>query len=450
MRRVVILGAGGRDFHDFNTVFREDDSVRVVAFTAAQIPGIDERVYPPSLAGRLYPTGIPIRPEADLGQIVQEESVDTVVLSYSDLSHEDVMHRASQVLAAGADFTLLGPHATMLEASKPVVAVTAVRTGCGKSPTSRRIGSLLTAAGHRVGLVRHPMPYGDLEAMRVQRFASIEDIDRAHPTVEEREEYEEPVALGMTVYAGVDYAAVLELAQKECDVLIWDGGNNDLPFFRPDLHVVVTDPLRAGDELTYHPGEANLLRADVIVVNKVNSAAPAKVREVLRDAAAANPFATIITAQSVVTLDPGPSLEGKRVLVVEDGPTLTHGGMTFGAGTVAARQEGAAELVDPRPFAKGSIADVFVAHPHMGHVLPAMGYSEQMLEDLRATIEAVDADVVVAGTPIDLARLLTTSRPIRRARYEIHEIGRPTLADTLAPLLRLLHRPVTAVGEGVR
>jgi len=450
MRRVVILGAGGRDFHDFNTVFREDDSVRVVAFTAAQIPGIDGRVYPPSLAGRLYPTGIPIRPEGELGQIVQEESVDTVVLSYSDLSHEGVMHKASQVLAAGADFTLLGPHATMLEASKPVVAVTAVRTGCGKSPTSRRIGSLLTAAGHRVGLVRHPMPYGDLEAMRVQRFSTLEDIDRAHPTVEEREEYEEPVALGMTVYAGVDYAAVLELAQRECDVLIWDGGNNDLPFFRPDLHVVVTDPLRAGDELTYHPGEANLLRADVIVVNKVNSAAPAKVREVLRAAVAANPFATIITAQSVVTLDPGPSLEGKRVLVVEDGPTLTHGGMTFGAGTVAARQEGAAELVDPRPFAQGSIADVFAAHPHLGHVLPAMGYSERMLEDLRATIEAVGADVVVAGTPIDLARLLTTSRPIRRARYEIHEIGRPTLADTLAPLLRLLHRPAVAVGEGAR
>jgi predicted GTPase len=450
MRRVVIMGAGGRDFHDFNTVFREDDSVRVVAFTAAQIPGIDGRVYPPLLAGRLYPAGIPIRPEGDLTQIVREESVDTVVLSYSDLSHEDVMHKASQVLAAGADFTLLGPHATMLEASKPVVAVTAVRTGCGKSPTSRRIGSLLTAAGHRVGLVRHPMPYGDLEAMRVQRFASLEDIDRARPTVEEREEYEEPVALGMTVYAGVDYAAVLELAQRECDVLIWDGGNNDLPFFRPDLHVVVTDPLRAGDELTYHPGEANLLRADVVVVNKVNSAAPAKVRQVLRDVAAANPFATIITAQSVVTLDAGPSLEGKRVLVVEDGPTLTHGGMTFGAGTVAARQEGAAELVDPRPFAQGSIADVFVAHPHLGHVLPAMGYSEQMLEDLGATIEAVDADVVVAGTPIDLARLLSTTRPIRRARYEVHEIGRPTLADALAPLLRLLNRPVTSVGEGVR
>ena len=449
MRRVVIMGAGGRDFHDFNTVFREDDSVHVVAFTAAQIPGIDGRVYPSSLAGRLYPSGIPIRPEAELGEIVREESVDTVVLSYSDLSHEDVMHRASQVLAAGADFTLLGPHATMLEASKPVVAVTAVRTGCGKSPTSRRIGSLLAAAGHRVGLVRHPMPYGDLEAMRVQRFATLEDIDRARPTVEEREEYEEPVALGMTVYAGVDYAVVLELAQRECDVLVWDGGNNDLPFFRPDLHVVVTDPLRAGHELTYHPGEANLLRADVVVVNKVTSAPPAKVRQVLAAVASANPFATVVTADSVVTLDPGPSLEGKRVLVVEDGPTLTHGGMSFGAGTVAARQEGAAELVDPRPCAKGTIAGVFAANPHLGAVLPAMGYSAQMLEDLGATIEAVGADVVVTGTPIDLARLLPTSSPVRRARYEVREVGRPTLADALAPLLRLLHRPV-AVGEGVR
>jgi predicted GTPase len=444
------MGAGGRDFHDFNTVFREDDSVRVVAFTATQIPGIDERVYPASLAGRLYPTGIPIRPEAELGEIVREESVDTVVLSYSDLSHEDVMHKASQVLAAGADFTLLGPHATMLEASKPVVAVTAVRTGCGKSPTSRRIGSLLAAAGHRVGLVRHPMPYGDLEAMRVQRFATLEDIDRAHPTVEEREEYEEPVALGITVYAGVDYAAVLELAQHECDVLVWDGGNNDLPFFRPDLHIVVTDPLRAGDELTYHPGEANLLRADVVVVNKVDSAPPSQVRQVLRDAAAANPFATIITARSVVTLDPGPPLAGKRVLVVEDGPTLTHGGMSFGAGTVAARQEGAAELVDPRPFAQGTIADVFAAHPHLGRVLPAMGYSERMLEDLGATIDAAGADVVVTGTPIDLARLLPTSAPVRRARYELEEIGRPTLADALAPLLRLLHRPAVTASEVAR
>jgi predicted GTPase len=294
------------------------------------------------------------------------------------------------------------------------------------------------------------MPYGDLEAMRVQRFASLEDIDRAHPTVEEREEYEEPVALGMTVYAGVDYAAVLELAQGECDVLVWDGGNNDLPFFRPDLHIVVTDPLRAGDELRYHPGEANLLRADVVVVNKVNTASAAQTQEVLRNIASANPFATIVTAHSTVMLDPGPPLVGKRVLVVEDGPTLTHGGMTFGAGTVAARQEGAAELVDPRPFAKGALADVFAANPHLANVLPAMGYTDQMLDDLGATIEAVAADVVVAGTPIDLGRLLATSRPIRRARYELEEVGRPTIADALAPLLRLLERPASVAGAGVR
>jgi predicted GTPase len=353
------------------------------------------------------------------------------------------------VLAAGADFTLLGPHATMLEASLPVVAVTAVRTGAGKSQTSRRIGSLLSDGGHRVGLVRHPMPYGDLEAMRVQRFASLEDIDAAHPTLEEREEYEEPVSLGMTVYAGVDYSAVLELAQAECDVLVWDGGNNDLPFFRPDLHVVVTDPLRAGDEVTYHPGEANLLRADVVVVNKVNSATPEEVRAVLRSIAGANPLATVVTAESLVTLDPGPSLRGKRVLVVEDGPTLTHGGMAYGAGTVASRQEDPAELVDPRPFAHGSIAAVFTSYPHLGPVLPAMGYSEEMLDDLERTIEAADVDVVVTGTPIDLGRLVTTRHAIRRARYSLHEVGRPTLADALAPLMRLLHHPANVRGRAL-
>ncbi|HSG13879.1 MAG TPA: cyclic 2,3-diphosphoglycerate synthase [Gaiellaceae bacterium] len=437
MRRVVIMGAGGRDFHDFNTVFREDSSVRVVAFTATQIPGIADRVYPPSLAGPLYPGGIPIRPEEELVDIIRSEGIDEVVLSYSDLSHEDVMHRASRVLAAGADFTLLGPRGMLLEAAKPVVAVTAVRTGCGKSPTSRRIGSVILAAGLRVGLVRHPMPYGDLEAMAVQRFTSIEEIDAAHPTLEEREEYEIPVSMGMTVYAGVDYAAVLELAQTESDILIWDGGNNDLPFFRPDLHVVVTDPLRAGHEVTYHPGETNLLRADVVVVNKVDSADQHDVERVLRNIEEANPLATVITARSPVTLAPGPSIEGKRVLVIEDGPTLTHGGMAFGAGTVAALKGGAAELVDPRSFAVGSIAGLYSEYPHLGKVLPAMGYSDEMLHELEQTIEASDADVIVSGTPIDLARVVTTHHPIRRAGYELEEIGRPTLADVLAPLLRL-------------
>jgi predicted GTPase len=441
MQTVVIMGAGGRDFHDFNTVFREDPSVRVAAFTAAQIPGIDDRVYPASLAGPLYPEGIPIRPEEELAKIVRSEDVDTVVLSYSDLRHEDVMHKASRALAAGADFTLLGPNATMLEASKPVVAVTAVRTGSGKSPTSRRIGSVLIAAGLRVGLVRHPMPYGDLTAMRVQRFTTLEEIDAAHPTLEEREEYEIPVSMGITVFAGVDYAAVLELAQRECDALVWDGGNNDLPFVRPDLLVVVTDPLRAGDELKYHPGETNLRLADVVVVNKTDSADHESVAQVLEHVESVNPLATIVMARSPVTLEPGPSLAGQRVLVVEDGPSLTHGGMAFGAGTVAALADGAAELIDPRPFARGSIADVFAEYSHIGKVLPAMGYSDEMLGELEETIEASDADVVVAGTPIDLARVVTTRHPIRRARYEIEEVGRPTLADVLAPLLRLERRP---------
>ncbi|HXG77199.1 MAG TPA: hypothetical protein VNJ53_11555 [Gaiellaceae bacterium] len=442
MRRVVLMGAGGREFHDFNTVFREDASVRVVAFTAAQIPGIAGRIYPASLAGPLYPNGIPVRPEEELDELVRSEGVDTVVLSYSDLSHEEVMHRASRVLAAGADFVLLGPHATMLEAAKPVVAVTAVRTGAGKSPASRRIGAILLDAGLRVGLVRHPMSYGDLEAMRVQRFASLDDLDAARPTLEEREEYEEPLALGMTVYAGVDYAAVLELAQQENDVLVWDGGNNDLPFFRPDLHVVVVDPLRPDDTLRYHPGEANLRRADVVVVNKVDAAERSAVERVLADVAAACPLATVVLTRSQVTLEPGPPLAGRRVLVVEDGPTLTHGGMAFGAGTVAALRERPAELVDPRPFAVGSIAEALSAHPHLGRVLPAMGYSEEMVADLRATIAASDADVVVTGTPIDLARLLDLPQPVRRARYELLETGRPTLADVLSPLLRLVHAPV--------
>ena len=441
------MGAGGRDFHDFNTVYREDPSVRVVAFTATQIPGIADRVYPASLAGPYYPDGIPIRPEEELVALIRSEQVEEVVLSYSDLSHEDVMHRASRVLAAGADFTLLGPQAMMLEAAEPVVAVTAVRTGCGKSPTSRRIGSVLLGAGLRVGLVRHPMPYGDLEAMRVQRFTTLEEIDAAHPTVEEREEYEIPVQMGMTVYAGVDYAAVLELAQKECDVLIWDGGNNDLPFVRPDLHIVVTDPLRSGHEVTYHPGETNLLMADVVVVNKVDSAERGDVERVLEQIERVNPLATIITARSPVTLDPGPPLQGKRVLVVEDGPTLTHGGMSFGAGTVAALTDGAAELVDPRPFARGSITDLYQAYPHLGRVLPAMGYSDEMLEDLRETIDASDADVVVAGPPIDLARLVETRHPLRRARDELEEVGRPTIADVLAPLLRLVQRPNRLVAQ---
>jgi predicted GTPase len=437
MTNVVIMGAGGRDFHDFNVLFRDDPATRVVTFTAAQIPGIDHRRYPASLAGPLYPDGIPIVPESELARLIEAEGVDEVVLAYSDLSHDDVMHKASLVLAAGADFRLLGPRTTMLESTKPVVAVCAVRTGAGKSQTSRRIGSLLLDAGLRVALVRHPMPYGDLEAMRVQRFASLADIDAAHPTIEEREEYEGPVELGMTVYAGVDYGAILALAESEADVILWDGGNNDFPFFRPDLLVVVVDPLRAGQELHYHPGETNLRLADVVVVNKVDSAGIEAIERVERDVALVNPDATIVRAASPVTLEDGPPLAGRCVLCVEDGPTITHGGMPFGAATVAAEREGAALRVDPRATAVGSIAGVYEDYPHIGAVLPAMGYGDEQLAELEATINATDCDVVVSGTPVDLGRLIESRHPIRHVRYELDEIGRPNLADVLAPIASL-------------
>jgi len=440
MRKVIIMGAGGRDFHNFNVAFRTDPDTTVVAFTATQIPGIDHRVYPASLAGPLYPDGIPIRPESELSDIVRKEGVHEVVLAYSDISHESVMHKASQVLATGADFRLLGPRATMLKSCKPVVAVTAVRTGCGKSQTSRKLGKALVDSGLTVALVRHPMPYGDLEQMRVQRFATLAEIDASNPTVEEREEYELPVELGMVMYAGVDYGEILAQAEAEADVIVWDGGNNDFPFYEPDLFITVTDPLRAGHELRYHPGETNLRLADVVVVNKVDVAAPEDVERVLADVEAVNPRATVVKATSPVTLDDGPSLAGKRVLVIEDGPTITHGGMAFGAGTVAAREAGAAELVDPRPFAVGSIAATFAAYPHIGAVLPAMGYGPAQLLELEQTIEAADVDVVVTGTPMNLGRLITTRHPIRHARYELSELGRPTLHDVLAPIERLLHQ----------
>jgi predicted GTPase len=429
------MGAGGRDFHDFNVVFRDDPETRVVAFTATQIPGIAGRVYPPALAGPLYPEGIPIRPEEELADLVREQDVDEVILAYSDLRHEAVMHKASLVLAAGADFRLLGPDATMLESSKPVVAVCAVRTGCGKSQTSRKVGRALLDAGLRVALVRHPMPYGDLEAMRVQRFATLEDIDASHPTVEEREEYEEPVRLGMVMYAGVDYQAILRQAESEADAVIWDGGNNDFPFYRPDLLIVVADPLRPGHELRYHPGETNLRLADVVVINKVDTAAPEDVEIVLRNVREANPLATVVFAKSPPVLDPGPELSGKTVLVVDDGPTLTHGEMPFGAGLVAARDAGAGRIVDPRPHAVGSLRDVFERWPQLTDTLPAMGYSDEQLRELEQTINAVDCDVVVGGTPIDLGRLIESRHPIRRVRYELEEVGQPTIADVLAPVV---------------
>ncbi len=446
-RRVVISGAGGRDFHDFNTVFRHDDSTKVVAFTVAQIPGIEDRLYPPSLAGTLYPNGIPIVAEGELADIIAHEHVDEVILAYSDLSHVDVMHKASAILAAGADFRLLGPAATMLPSVRPVVAICAVRTGCGKSQTTRRVGQILLETGLRVALVRHPMPYGDLEAMRVQRFASVADIDASHPSLEEREEYEEPVRMGMVMYAGVDYEQILRQAEAECDVVVWDGGNNDFPFFVPDLMITVVDPLRPGHELAYYPGETCLLRADVVVVNKIDSAAPADVAQVVANVAAVNPRARVVKAASPVTLGEGPPLSGKRVLVIEDGPTITHGGMPFGAGTVAAHRDGAAEIVDPRPYAVGSIAETYARYPGIGAALPAMGYGNEQLAELGATVRQADCDVVVIGTPMDLARLVDLGHPSRRVSYELREIGSPTLKDVLDPLAR---RWASSTGGRVR
>ncbi len=435
MRKLIIMGAGGRDFHNFNVAFRNDPETEVVAFTATQIPGIDDRVYPAALAGPLYPNGIEIRPEDELTQLIHEHGVDEVVLAYSDLKHETVMHKASIVLAAGADFRLLGPDATMLGSTKPVVAVCATRTGCGKSQTSRKVGRTLLDAGLKVALVRHPMPYGDLAAMRVQRFATLEEIDASHPTVEEREEYEEPVRLGMVMYAGVDYEAILRQAEEEADVIIWDGGNNDFPFYKPDLLIVVADALRPGHELLYHPGETNVRMADVVVINKVDSAEAHNVEQVLENVEAMNPMAKVIFANSPPTLDEGPDLLGRYVLVVDDGPTLTHGEMPFGAGLVAARKAGAAKIVDPRPFAAGTIKATLDKWPHLTNVLPAMGYDDEQLADLETTLNAADCDIVVTGTPIDLGRLITSKHPIRHVRYELEEVGSPTLADVLEPIV---------------
>ena len=423
--RVLIMGAAGRDFHDFNVVYRAEPTVEVVAFTATQIPGIDARRYPAALAGEHYPGGIPIVPEADLERIIAEERVDVVVFSYSDVSHLTVMHAASRAIAAGAEFRLLGPARMMLPSSRPVVAVCAVRTGAGKSQTTRAVAALVAEAGHTPVVVRHPMPYGDLAAQRVQRFASREDLARHQTTIEEREEYEPHIEAGRVVFAGVDYEAILREAEREADVILWDGGNNDLPFFRPDLHIVVADPLRAGDEQRYHPGEANLRMADVVIVNKVDSADQASLDAVLGTIASLNPAAEVLTARSDLILE-GPSIEGKRVVVVEDGPTLTHGGMTFGAGVVAARRFGAAELIDPEPFAVGSIKAVLQRYPDLEPLVPAMGYGETQVRELKETLERVDADVVLVATPIDLGRLLELDKPVTRVRYELAQVsGRP-------------------------
>lgn len=426
IERIVIMGAAGRDFHVFLTRFRNDDTRRVIAFTATQIPGIDDRNFPPDLAGPLYPDGIPIVPESQLPTLIAEEDIDRVIFAYSDISHEDLMHKASLVLACGADFELPGPNATMLPSNVPIISVCAVRTGVGKSGISKRIWRRLHDHGIDAVDIRHPMPYRDLSRMAVERYASQEDLDRYRCTIEEREEYEHLVTDGVVVYAGVDYAAILRAAEEEARVIIWDGGNNDMPFVRPDLEIVALDPLRAGHERTYHPGEANFLRADVLVINKIDSADPDAVRELEASARHHNPEATIVRTNSQVTLDGGLDLAGMHVLAVEDGPTVTHGGMAWGAGALAAKRAGAT-LVDPRPYAVGRIKTAFANYPHLTEVLPAVGYSPEQLADLEATIAAVPCDAVVIGTPIDLARLITIDAPHPRALYEVVDAGEPTL-----------------------
>ncbi len=431
--RVLIMGAAGRDFHDFNVAYRDDPSVEVVAFTATQIPGIADRRYPPELAGERYPAGIPIRPEAELESLIRQLAVDTVVFAYSDVSHETVMHAASRALAAGADFELLGPVRTMIASSRPVVAVCAVRTGSGKSQTSRYVASALEAQGLRVAIVRHPMPYGDLVAQRVQRYQTYADLDRYQTTIEEREEYEPHLDAGRLVFAGVDYEQILRAAEAEADVVLWDGGNNDLPFYRPDLMVVVVDPLRPGHELRYHPGEANLRMADLVVVNKIDSATPEGLEAVHRDIAEVNPGAAVVEARSSLALEGG-DIRGRTVVVVEDGPTLTHGGMTYGAGIVAARRFGASEIVDPRPYAAGELAATLARYPDLDRLLPAMGYGAKQIGELEAALTAIPADVVLAATPIDLTRVLSVPKPIVRVRYEL-EPQATTLDEALAPII---------------
>ena len=443
--RVVIMGAAGRDFHDFNVVYRTDPAVEVVAFTATQIPGIAGRRYPAVLAGELYPDGIAIVPEADLEAVIRTQGVRTVVFAYSDVSHETVMHAASRALAAGADFTLLGPDRTMLQSRRPVVAVGASRTGAGKSQTTRYLAARLAAQGIRPVMVRHPMPYGDLAEQRVERFATYDDLDRYDTTIEEREEYEPHIDAGMVVYAGVDYEAILRQAETEADVVLWDGGNNDFPFYRPDLFVVVVDPLRPDDEHHYHPGETNLRMADVVVINKVDAAEAGAVALVRTKVHQLAPRARVVEARSELTLE-GPPIAGKRVVVVEDGPTLTHGGMAYGAGIIAARRFGAGSVVDPRPAAVGSILDVLQRYPSLEPLVPAMGYGPEQIHELEATLNAVDADLVLSATPIDLTRVLTLDKPITRVRYELLPLEPEALDQALEPILGMVRAPVVAGG----
>ena len=436
VEKVIIMGAAGRDFHNFNVYFRDNERYAVIAFTATQIPDIDGRVYPAALAGQRYPEGIPIHPDDRLVELIKAHRVDLVAFSYSDVPHVEVMHKASQVTAAGADFIIIGAPYTMIDSQRTVISVCAVRTGCGKSQTSRHVIGILQRMGKRVVSVRHPMPYGDLTRQIVQRFSSREDLVSQRCTIEEREEYEPVIDMQAVVYAGVDYGLILAAAEKEADVIVWDGGNNDTPFFKPDLHIVVFDPHRAGHETRYHPGETNMLMADIAVINKVDSALPEQVETVRRTIEKHNPGATIILADSAVRVDDPDAVRGKRVLVVEDGPTLTHGEMPFGAGVIAARRCGAASMADPRPYLQGSLADTFAAYPHIGTLLPAMGYGDRQIRDLEATINGCPCDLVLSATPIDLTAVLEANKPVVRVRYAYQDNSTPTLETVIRERLK--------------
>ena len=430
-KRIIIMGAAGRDFHNFNLCFRDNPAYEVVAFTAAQIPFIQDRQYPKELAGVLYPNGIPVYPEERLAALIKEQKVDEVVFSYSDISHEYVMHRASLVTALGANFILLGAEKTMLKAKKPVISVCAVRTGCGKSGVTRLICKILIQKGKRPAALRHPMPYGDFVKQRIQRFATQADLIKCNCTIEEREEFEPLVDAGVTVYAGVDYADILKQVDKEADIIVWDGGNNDLPFIKPDLEIVVLDPHRPGHELLYYPGEANFRRADVLIINKMDTAKGSAVDIIMKNIKQVNPEAVVVYAASVIKAAHGDSIQGKRVLVVEDGPTLTHGGMAYGAGIITAERYNASEIIDPRPFATGSIKETLSLYPHIKNLIPAMGYAERQIKDLEDTINNIPCDMVLIATPVDLARIIKIDKPSVRISYEIEEMGRPSIADIL-------------------
>jgi len=435
-KKVIIMGAAGRDFHNFNVYFRNNEEFEVIAFTATQIPNIEGRKYPKELAGKLYLDGIPIYPEDELENLIKKHNVDLVVFAYSDVSHEYVMHRASRAMAAGANFMLMGADSTMLKSKKPVIAVCAVRTGSGKSQTTRRVAEILKKLGKKTVVIRHPMPYGDLTKQIVQRFETFEDLDKHNCTIEEREEYEPHLERGNIVYAGVDYGKILEQAEEEADVILWDGGNNDMPFYKPDLLIVVADPHRPYHEITYHPGETNLRMADVIVINKVETAYPEDIETVRGNARASNPDAIILEAASPIFVENSEQIKGKRVLVVEDGPTLTHGEMSYGAGVVAAEKYGARELVDPRPYAVDSIKSTYEKYQQIGALLPAMGYSKEQLQELEETINRTPADLVVVATPINLGKILNLNKPYVRVKYELQEIGRPTLQDIIEKFFR--------------